>query len=454
MPPTDEFVFSVSPNGALPAHPVSLADAGFRERDDLQEWVIEHPEILGEGVMVVAFEFDEWQSASGGRERDRLDVLGLDTDGTLVVAELKRDQAPDTVEMQAIKYAAMASRFDPALLAAHHARFLQARTGDDISDDDALLLLDDHTVEPLDTESLRQPRIVLVAGSFRSTTTASVVWLNEMGLDIRLVQVRAYRAGEELVVTASAIYPPPSVEDFAISPRSPRRDLGREQREQRRELSVVKRLVAAGTIPDGTRLKFQVGESRARIDADTIRDWLDAEPGRGEFSWINDPVSPILRSLDGERYAPTTLAREIVREALGIDLAALRGPLWWVTDDGMSLVDAAEAVAPRPRGRRDWSDLHAILHRLPAGHWTTYGTSLRSSIVTPIPWGNTSQTPMESSTRGGSSRQVGSRRTVFDGRTQPKREPCRRYSSPREWCSSTGGRTRPSICTRPTSGNC
>jgi len=61
--------------------------------------VIEYPEILGEGVIVVTFEFDRWWTPGGVRERDRLDVLGIDLNGRLVVAELKRDRAPDTVEM-------------------------------------------------------------------------------------------------------------------------------------------------------------------------------------------------------------------------------------------------------------------------------------------------------------------------------------------------------------------
>lgn len=294
MSAPDELVFTVSSDGAAPATPISLAEAGFKERNDLQEWVIAHPEILGDGVMVIAFEFDQWESASGGRERDRLDVLGLDTDGTLVVAELKRDQAPDTTEMQAVKYAAMASRFEPDLLAAHHARFLQARTGSDVSTEDAQLLLDEHTDEPLEIDSLRQPRIVLVAGSFRSTTTASVVWLNEMGVDIRLVETRAYRAGNELILTASTVYPPPSAEDFAISPRLPQRAKVREAREQRRETSVVKRLVTASAIPDGTTLTFRVGENRAGLDTAALSEWFAADPARSEASWVNDAVRALV----------------------------------------------------------------------------------------------------------------------------------------------------------------
>jgi hypothetical protein len=47
---------------------------------------------------------------------ERLDVLALDRTGRLIVAELKRDVAPDTVVVQALNYAAMVSRFNLDLL--------------------------------------------------------------------------------------------------------------------------------------------------------------------------------------------------------------------------------------------------------------------------------------------------------------------------------------------------
>jgi hypothetical protein len=254
--------------------------------------------------------------------------------------------------MQAVKYAAMASRFEPEVLAAHHARFLQARTGNNVSDVEALTLLDEHTVDPLDPDSLRHPRIVLVAASFKSTTMASVVWLNEMGVDIRLVQTRAYRAGSEVILTASAIYPPPNTEDFVISPRLPKRERVRADREQRREISAVKRLVSAGAIPDGTRLRFHVAEGRT-VDEAQITEWLAADAARSDVRWTNDPISPLLWAVDGKRYAPTTLVRKILEESLGLQLSAIRGPVWWTTDDGRNLVEIVEAVSPTPsRNRR------------------------------------------------------------------------------------------------------
>jgi hypothetical protein len=86
--------------------------------------------MLGPDVMVVAFEFGRWTAFSGALARDRLDVLGLDRDGRLVVVELKRDQAPDTVDMQALKYAALVSRFTRDDLARVHAQYLTRQRGE------------------------------------------------------------------------------------------------------------------------------------------------------------------------------------------------------------------------------------------------------------------------------------------------------------------------------------
>lgn len=115
----DELVYQVAGSAAKRASPITLAEAGLKERGHLQEWVLAHPVMLGPGLLVITSECDRWSSARG-RERDRLDVLAFDTDGHLVVVELKRDLAPETVELRALKYAACCSRFTPETLAAEY----------------------------------------------------------------------------------------------------------------------------------------------------------------------------------------------------------------------------------------------------------------------------------------------------------------------------------------------
>lgn len=92
-----ELLFHVSGSAAVRADPVTLAEVSLKERVYLQEWVLQHPQMLDEGVHILRFEFDQWNTKHGEQPGDRLDVLGLGDDGRLVVAQLKRDVAPETI---------------------------------------------------------------------------------------------------------------------------------------------------------------------------------------------------------------------------------------------------------------------------------------------------------------------------------------------------------------------
>ncbi len=70
----------------------------------------------------------------------------------------------------------------------------------------------------LSVELLRRPRIILVAGEFPSITMATIVWLTEMGLDITLKKVVAYRTEQQVVITVSRLYPLRTVEEFTVAP--------------------------------------------------------------------------------------------------------------------------------------------------------------------------------------------------------------------------------------------
>lgn len=364
-----ERVFSISGPEASPAEPITLADAGLKERSDLQEWVLAHPEILGPEVMIVTFEFDHWRTAKGDRQLDRLDVLGIDADGRLVVGELKRDRAPDTVEMQAIKYAAMASRFTEDVLVEQYTRFL-ARTGEpDIDEETARERLLSHA-GGLDPDQLRKPRIVLVAGKFPPIVTASAVWLSEMGLDLTLQQVQAYRVFDDrTIVTVSQVYPIPEVEEFTISPQRADAEAAAERRKGSREKSTVLKLVRTNALPVGTMLTLRPTTEVAAEVREQIAAWVAEDPRRGRAIWHGTVKDTMEWEADGERYRPTEIVRRILLEAAGLQRSP-RGPSWWITDDGRDLPTIAGLVE---RSTFDWSGLHQILELLPSGRWTTYG---------------------------------------------------------------------------------
>lgn len=360
-----ELVFTAYPGRAELARKVTLAEAGLRERDDLQEWIRIHPQVLGSGVRIVTYEFDRWVSGSRSHG-DRLDLLGLDEDGRLVLAELKRDGAPDTVEMQAIKYAAYASKFTPETLAAYHGAYLRRTVDAEVTDEEALSQLNEHC-GGLDPEQLASPRIVLVAGSFPEPVTASVVWLCSQGLDITLIEIGAYQCANDLVITVSQTWPLREVDDLTISPVVPNAAVPAAQRRRRRvNASAVSTLAEAGTIADGTELVLVPAGSHA----DAVREWVAAQPERGRAIWrAGEKVRALEWPVDSGRYSASGLAEKIVRDAAGAETSIV-GPEWWALPDGTSL---AELAGTSPQTRRDWSPMHELLVRLDASEWTTYG---------------------------------------------------------------------------------
>lgn len=351
---SSELLFTVSGSAAHPARPITLAEAGLLERAHLQEWILAHPQILGEDVLIVTSEYGQWQSAGAKARADRLDILGLHRDGRLLVAELKRDTAPDTVQMQALKYAAMASRFTVEGLAEEFARFRKGR-GTDVDETRAQETLLAHAPE-LDEETLRRPRIALVAGAFPADVTATAVWLSEMGLDVALLQVQPYRSTsadghEQVLISVSRIYPVPVVEDFTISPARARIREVEANRVRSRQATAVQRLVAAGSVADGTAFALRVTHRMTGDMLKTVQEWLAEDPARGRAVWHNDTAGPLTWEADGQSYLPTTLVRKIVASSGYSTSDSFEGTVYWFDDKGQNLVDLAkklsdEAVSP------------------------------------------------------------------------------------------------------------
>ena len=332
-----ELVFTVKGATAIAATPIGLAQAGLRERQHLQEWVIAHPEVLGSSIKIVAFEFGSWTGHTGVKEHDRLDVLALDGDGHLIVVELKRDKAPDTVEMQALKYAALVSRFTRDDLDRVHARYRTQTSGQEVSASDAAAELD--AWAEITEDSLRLPKIVLMATDFPQTVTATVVFLHQqLGLDIKLLVFQAYQTSNDVLVTVSQHYPPPGIEEFVLSPEvneAQKAKTGKHNRQ--REANTVARLIGAEVLEQGERFQFH---STPEILA-TLEEWFAEEPGRRYATWQEDSSSPLVWQADDQPYSPTGLARLILEKGAGKIVVALQGPAYWVNETGESLVDIA-----------------------------------------------------------------------------------------------------------------
>lgn len=200
---------------------MTLASAGLKERDDLQRWITEHPDLVAPDLLLITTEFDRWEIRDQ-RVADRLDVLFLDTTGAPVVAELKRDRATDTVELQALKYAAYCSQLTLDELAEEYAAAWS------VSPDEARQQLMDHA-PGLEDGGPRSVKIRLIAGSFGPAVTSVVLWLREFGIDIGCIEVSARRVdgSRQAVISARQLLPLPETEDYLVRRRR------KEQEEER-----------------------------------------------------------------------------------------------------------------------------------------------------------------------------------------------------------------------------
>jgi hypothetical protein len=382
----EEMLFTVAGSVAMPAQMISLEEAGLEQRADLQEWVLSNPAILGPAVKVVTFEFDGLPTP-GGAGRDRISVLGLGGDGRLVVAELKSGRSPDA-EVSAIKYAAMASRMLPESLADHYARF-QSRRHSSMTAEEALADLQAHAPE-LSQESLRRPRIVLLARDFSAVVTASVVWLSEMGLDISLVQISAFRSyvygqmGSSNVpmISVSQIYPLREVEEFTISPE---RQLAKETAESKRRVqdaALVRRLVTTESVADGTIFTLSPRTDLNFEMRSQLEEWLDMDPARRTAHWQNNLSAPLVWDVDKAGYTPAALIHHIVEQATGVS-GSFFGTQWWRDPTGWTMTELAGPLGGGKGAmyREYWSRwLDKVRARNP--HWTPMTTLPAQNFIT------------------------------------------------------------------------
>jgi hypothetical protein len=217
------FVVDLATGDTTPMSEVSLASVGLKERDDLQRWIAKHPEVVGPDLLLITSEFDRWET-KGHRVADRLDLLFVDSHGSLLVAELKRDKATDTVELQALKYAAYCSQLALDEIAEEYGRF------HDVDPEEARAALFDHAPS-LEELGPGRVRVRLVAGEFGPAVTSVVLWLRDYEVDIGCVEVKARRADSgHVIISSREIIPLPQAEDYLV-----RRRRKEQQEEQVRQ---------------------------------------------------------------------------------------------------------------------------------------------------------------------------------------------------------------------------
>mgnify|MGYP000748955598 CR=1 FL=1 len=173
---------------------------GLRERQDLQQLLKERIEVISPGTLIISEEFGGWQDS-----RRRIDLLGIDKEANLVIIELKRSEDGGHMDLQSIRYAAMASTLTFRKSVDIYSQYLEKNNKDE---DAQASILDFLEWEEPDEDNFGQDtRIVLASSEFSKEITTSVLWLNDHGLDIRCVRLKPYKEGDSLLLDVQQIIP-------------------------------------------------------------------------------------------------------------------------------------------------------------------------------------------------------------------------------------------------------
>jgi hypothetical protein len=184
---------------------------GFRERENLQEWIANNPSCLNEDLLIIQKEFSGFNDTS-----ERLDLLAIDKQGNLVIIENKLDDTGKDVTWQVIKYASYCATLNSSQIITIFGQYL-SKVG---SSENAEAILS----EFLETEDFRErlnignsQRIMLIAGEFRKEVTSSVLWLLNYGLRVQCFKATPFKLQEQLLMNMEQIIPIKEAEDFVIS---------------------------------------------------------------------------------------------------------------------------------------------------------------------------------------------------------------------------------------------
>ena len=169
--------------------------------EHMEDWISSDSSILGEPLLIV------------GRQvlipdtKDRLDLLALDPQGNAVIIELKRGKLKDPVDMQALRYASYISKWrfeDFESLA----RNFMGKIGDPEFNFNELYesFCEDSGVD--ETPDLnKDQRAIVVGSSVRDKLGSVAVWLFEHGIDIKVIEVNAYKDGDAVFIEPSTVVP-------------------------------------------------------------------------------------------------------------------------------------------------------------------------------------------------------------------------------------------------------
>jgi len=201
--PTAVKIWEITKNSVRPVPADSFAEDHLEKQ--LETWVAEDPSILGERVLIIA---QQKKLPDVGR----LDLLGIDQYGKLIIIELKRDCTPREAIAQALDYASWLHSADEDLIEQWAAQHLKRPLEE--------AFREYFDVEEMPELSCQRHRVLLVAPRLDTSAERIITYLSEQyDVEINAVffQYARLSDGKEILARAMLLPEPPP------QPNSPNR---------------------------------------------------------------------------------------------------------------------------------------------------------------------------------------------------------------------------------------
>ena len=350
-------IYKITGEGLQSVDGVSFSEAGFKEREHLQQLLKQQIEVISPDTLVISEEFGNWEDS-----RRRIDLLGIDKQANLVVIELKRTEDGGHMELQAIRYAAMVSTmtFDNAVDVFE--KYLKDQGKEDDARERLLEFLD--WEDPDEDQFAQEVRIILAAAEFSKEITSSVLWLNEYGLDIRCIRLRPYRDSDRMLLDIQRVIPLPEAEEYQIKVRDKTRK-EKASRTQSRDLTKFDVIVGEESFDHLPKRRAIYHVIRILCDSG-----VDPEEIREVVKWRRDTMRVVDGILDSVEFEKK-LAKQLLSEGNKPDTRR-----YFTKDDELIHANGKTYALTNQWGRRTTKAMDSIL-----GKFSSYEISYRESSV-------------------------------------------------------------------------
>lgn len=173
----------------------------------LEEWIRREPMLLGMDILIFGQQVIT-------ESRGRLDLLAIDSEGKLVIIELKRDKTPRDIIGQILDYASWVRKFDYSQVDAIANKCLNKGIAEAFSD---------HFGEALPEDAVNvDHRMVIVASEIDDSSQRIVEYLaEEHNVNINVIFFSFFKLGDTELLGRAWLMDPEEVEERSVSRKAP-----------------------------------------------------------------------------------------------------------------------------------------------------------------------------------------------------------------------------------------